>query len=102
VGIDEIIKVSLSTPMVLNISSYKFYENLFMSIPIKWQNEISRFLRVDIEIQDKIILHEYFLITMKFKNISIALMDLELDIGDFSNFFNGVKNNKVLDYKENK
>jgi hypothetical protein len=79
-----------------------------MSIPIKWQNEISRFLRVDIIIQEKIVLHEYFIVTLKFKNISNVLMDLDLDIGDFSTFFpsgNEFQNEKIdkmLDYKEKK
>jgi hypothetical protein len=89
--------------MILNISSYKFYESLFMSIPIKWHNEISRFLRIDIQIQDKISLHEYFIVTLKFKNISLIVMDLELEISDFSSFFpNGDKIDKMLDFKEKK
>jgi hypothetical protein len=74
-----------------------------MSIPIKWHNEISRYLRVDIQIQDKIILHEYFVVTLKFKNISTILMDLELEIGDFSSFFpTDHKIDKMLDFKEKK
>jgi hypothetical protein len=90
--------------MVLNISSYKFYENLFMSIPIKWQNELSRYLRVDIQIQERIILHEYFIVTLKFKNLSQTLMDLELEVGDFASFIPQDLNKfeKMLDFKEKK
>ncbi len=98
--IDEIIKLILSTPMVLNICSFKCYESLFMSIPIKWHNEISRFVKVDISIQEKIILHDYFNVILNVKNISISVMDLELEIGNYSFSDKLSKIEKILDYKE--
>jgi len=43
-----------------------------MCIPMKWQNEVSRFLKVDIQVQEKIILHKYFTVNLKIKNISLV------------------------------
>jgi hypothetical protein len=99
---DEIIKVVLSTPIILNISSFKFYDSLFMSIPIKWHNEITRFLKLEIEIQENIELHEYFSVNLKAKNISNGSMDLILEISDSSLDFmenNAVLDTEIFDYK---
>ena len=71
-----------------------------MSIPIKWQNEITRFVKVDIIIQQKIILHDYFNVILNVKNISINVMDLELEIGNYLFSENNPKIEKMLDYKE--
>jgi hypothetical protein len=99
---DEIIKVMLSTPLILNITSFKFYDSLFMSIPIKWQNEITRFIKVQIEIQEEIILHEYFNVYLIAKNISNSPMDLSVEISDsasdFINSQTGLET-EILDYK---
>jgi len=99
---EEIIKVILSTPIILDISSDKFYDNLFMTIPIKWHNEISRFLKIEIEFPEKIHLHEYFLIFIKAKNISNNQMDLILEISESScELLNeGRLETEVFDYKE--
>ena len=83
---DEIIKVILNTPIILNISSFKFYDSLFMSIPLKWHNEITRFLKIEIDIQEKITLHEYFTVILRAKNISNNPMDLFLEISDINSY----------------
>ena len=81
--------------MILNIHSFKCYDSLFMSIPIKWHNEITRFLKVEITI------HEYFKTIVKVKNISLSLIDLELEIGE-SNYLeeNQNKIEHIIDYKQ--
>ena len=64
--------------------SYKFYDTLFITVPVKWQNEIYRCFKLELEIQEKIKLHEYFNVTLKLKNMSINVMDIELEISDSS------------------
>lgn len=53
-----------------------------MSIPIKWQYEIMKFINVEIEIQERIILHEYFKIFLKIKNLLNNKIFLDLEVGD--------------------
>ena len=43
----ENFQISFTTPIILNISCSIFYENLFMCLPIKWINEINRFLELE-------------------------------------------------------
>lgn len=77
----------MSTPLVLNIVSYKFYDTLFITVPLKWQNEIYRCIKLELEIQDKIKVHEYFNVTLRLKNMSINIMEIELEISDSSTDF---------------
>jgi hypothetical protein len=94
--------VVLSTPIILDISSYKFYDSLFMSIPVKWHNEITRFLKIEIEIQEEVSLHEYFHVLLKAKNISNNSMDLVLEISYSSADWLGegnVETTEMFDYK---
>jgi len=70
-----------------------------MCIPMKWQNEVSRFLKVDIQVQEKIILHKYFTVNLKIKNISLVKMDLDLEISDTStDYVNNSSKKKDNDY----
>jgi hypothetical protein len=99
---DEIIKVVLSTPLILDISSKKFYDSLFMSVQMKWHNEITRFLKIEINVPKEIILHEYCQIHLKVKNISLQSMDLVLEIADQNSEFSNQPlqlNTEVFDYK---
>lgn len=76
-----------------------------MSIPIKWHNEITRFLKVEIEIQENITIHEYFIVYLKAKNISISTMDLYLEIcNPNSDYFgsNPQFDTEIIDYKGKK
>ncbi len=74
-----------------------------MTIPIKWHNEITRFLKVEIDIQENISLHEYFNVTLKTKNISNSQMDLYLEICDTSaEYFHEkvpMTENEIFDFK---
>jgi len=72
----------LSTPIILDVISKKFYDSLFMSIPIKWHYEIMKFINVEIEIEEIITLHEYFKVYLKIKNILNDKISLDLEIGD--------------------
>jgi len=66
---------------------------------MKWQNEVSRFLKVDIQVQEKIILHKYFTVNLKIKNISLVKMDLDLEISDTStDYVNNSSKKKDNDY----
>jgi len=63
---------------------------------MKWQNEVSRFLKVDIQIQQNIVLHRYFNVNLKIKNISLVKMDLDLEISDSSSEY--INDTKPKDY----
>ncbi len=98
---DEIIKINLSTPIILDVISKKFYDSLFMSIPIKWQYDIMKFINVEIEIEEKITLHEYFTVYLKIKNLLNIKINLDLEVGDCFNDCNEISlinlNNKALE-----
>lgn len=98
---DEIIRLNLSTPLILDVISNKFYDSLFMSIPIKWQYEIMKYIYVEIEIEKKITLHEYFKVYLKIKNLLDIKIHLELEVGDCFNDFNEISlinlNNKAFE-----
>lgn len=72
-----------------------------MSIPVKWHNEITRFLKIEIEIQEEVFLHEYFNVVLTAKNISNHAMDLVLEISDSSADFIKSENldTEIFDYK---
>ena len=78
----ENFKVNFSTPIILNIYSEMFYENLFMCLPIRWNNEINRFLKIELSSPKEIFLHEYFEINLKIRNISSNTMNLFIEIDD--------------------
>ncbi len=98
---DEIIKINLSTPIILDVISQKFYDSLFTSIPIKWQYDIMKFINVEIEIEEKITIHEYFFVYLKIKNLLNNKITLHLEIGDCFNDYNEISlinlNNKALE-----
>jgi hypothetical protein len=56
-----------------------------MSIPIKWQYDILKFLDVEIYIEENIKLHRYFKTNLKIKNLIDKKVELFLEIGDFIN-----------------
>lgn len=58
---------------------------------MKWSNEINRFLKVEINIPNEIILHEYFEISLKCLNISATEMNLTIEINDT---FDDMKSNE--------
>ncbi len=72
-----------------------------MTIPIKWHNEISRFLKIEIEIPEEIYLHQYFVVKLKVKNISTAQMDLMIEICESNyDFVNNLQGDmEEFDYK---
>jgi len=79
---DEIIKINLSTPIILDVISKKLYDSLFMSIPIKWRFDFLKFIHVEIEIEERIALHEYFKVYLKIKNLLNYKIALDLEIGE--------------------
>lgn len=78
----ENFKIYFTTPIILRISSDIFYECLYMCIQMKWNNEINRFLKVEINIPKEIYLHEYFEVALKCRNISSGEMNLCIEISD--------------------
>ena len=65
---DEHFKIYYITPVILDLSSNLFYENINMCIQMKWFNEINRYL-----------------ISIKIKNISFNPMNLIIQIKDNEN-----------------
>ena len=53
-----------------------------MSIPVKWQYDILKYIDVEIDIEENIKLHRYFKINLKIKNLIEKKIMLFLEIGD--------------------
>ena len=95
----ENFQVSFTTPIILNIACSIFYENLFMCLPIKWINEINRFLKIELSFPKEIFLHEYFEISLKIRNISSNKMNLVIEINDSFEDMKDEENKSELNYK---
>lgn len=94
----ENFKIYFTTPVILNITSDIFYDNLFMCLQVKWNNEINRFLKIEVNTPNDIFLHNYFDISLKCRNISSSEMNLCIEISDS---FEDMKVNEgnVFDYQ---
>ena len=82
---DEHFKIYYITPVILDLSSDLFYENINMCIQMKWFNEINRYLIISIVIPENIRINEYFEASIKIKNISFNPMNLIIQIKDNEN-----------------
>ena len=82
---DEHFKIYYITPVILDLSSNLFYENINMCIQMKWFNEINRFLIISLIIPEHIIANQYFEASIKIKNISFNPMNLIIQIKDNEN-----------------
>ena len=82
---DEHFKIYYVTPVILDLSSDLFYENINMCIQMKWFNEINRYLIISIVIPENISINEYFEASIKIKNISFNPMNLIIQIKDNEN-----------------
>ena len=77
--------INLNTPILFNIKSNLLYNDLFMCLPLNWNNEIKRFLKIEINTPNNIMNHKYFEINLKIQNISSNIMNLDLNISDNDN-----------------
>ena len=77
---EENIKIYYITPVLLYISCNMFYENLFLSLQLKWYQELNRLLKIEIKIPEEISLHEYFEVNVKIRNISSKVMNLLIEM----------------------
>ena len=82
---DEHFKIYYITPIILELSSDLFYENINMCIQMKWFNEINRYLIISIIMPEQISINEYFEVSIKIKNISFNPMNLIIQIKDNEN-----------------
>lgn len=82
---DEQFRIYYITPIILELSSKLFYENINMCINMKWFNEINRYLKISISIPEHIYINQYFQIIIKIKNISFNPMNLIIQIKDNEN-----------------
>jgi hypothetical protein len=82
---DEHFKIFYITPVILDLSSNLFYENLNMCIQMKWFNEINRYLIISVAIPEHINVNQYFEASIKIKNISFNPMNLIIQIKDDEN-----------------
>ena len=94
---EENIKIYYITPVLLYISCNMFYENLFLSLQLKWYQELNRLLKIEIKIPEEISLHEYFEVNVKIRNISSKVMNLLIEMkeneGDMAS--NKVNNSSI-------
>jgi hypothetical protein len=79
---DENFKIYYITPVLLDLSSDLFFENINMCIQMKWFNEINRYLIISIVIPEQIYINQYFEASIKIKNISFYPMNLIIQIKD--------------------
>ena len=79
---DENFRIYYITPVLLDLSSDLFYENINMCIQMKWFNEINRYLIISIVIPEQIYINQYFEASIKIKNISFYPMNLIIQIKD--------------------
>ena len=82
---DEHFKLYYITPVILDLSSDLFYENINMCIQLKWFNEINRYLILTVIIPEHINVNQYFEASIKIKNISFNPMNLIIQIKDNEN-----------------
>ena len=92
---NESFKIYYLTPIILELSSDLFLENINMCIYMKWFNEINRYLKILISIPENIYINKYFEVKMKIKNISFNPMNLIIQIKDNEN------KDTNLDFKSN-
>ena len=79
---DENFRIYYITPILLELASDLFYENINMSFNMKWFNEINRYLKIYISIPEHIYINRHFEIKIKIKNISFNPMNLIIQIKD--------------------
>ena len=79
---DENFRIYYITPILLELTSDLFYENINMSFNMKWFNEINRYLKIYISIPEHIYINRHFEIKIKIKNISFNPMNLIIQIKD--------------------
>ena len=82
---DENFRIYYITPILLELTSDLFYENINMSFNMKWFNEINRYLKIYISIPEHIYINRHFEIKIKIKNISFNPMNLIIQIKDNEN-----------------
>ena len=79
---DENFRIYYITPILLELASDLFYENINMSFNMKWFNEINRYLKIFISIPEHVYINRHFEIKIKIKNISFNPMNLIIQIKD--------------------
>ena len=79
---DENFRIYYITPVLLDLSSDLFFENINMCIQMRWFNEINRYLIISIVIPEQIKINQYFEASIKIKNISFNPMNLIIQIKD--------------------
>ena len=94
---DEHFKIYYITPIILELESDFFYENINMCIYLKWFNEINRYLKISISIPEHIYINQYFEVKIKITNISLNPMNLIIQIRDNEN-----KQTKLLNQNKTK
>ena len=82
---DEQFRIYYITPIILELSSKLFYENINMCIHMKWFNDINRYLKISISIPEHIYKNQYFEIKIIIKNLSLNPMNLIVQIKDNEN-----------------
>ena len=79
---DQILKLVVRTPILLSISADKFYDSIYMNIPISWKTEISKFIRVEMCIKNKPVIHSNFCCEFSIKNLSSKNIYLEVVVSN--------------------
>ena len=62
-----------------------FYEDLFMSLQLKWNQKFNRYLKIELKLPENIYLYEFFDVGVKIRNISSAPMNLLIEMKENEN-----------------
>lgn len=76
--LDNIVKLLIRTPILISFNADKIYNSLFMNVPVSWKCEISKFIRVDLIIKSKPIIHENFTVQILIKNLTNKEIELDM------------------------
>jgi len=98
----NLVKLIVRTPVLISIKADKFYDSLFMNIPVSWKTEISKFIRVDLLIKTKPIIHKNFIVQLMVKNLSSRVINLELYITTGNNSQKGSIPSMLSEYRYKK
>ena len=85
---NQIIKLGMSTPIILSLSPNDNYEDMYMKINLKWKSEIENIMTIHFNIEEdenncgNIYIDRYFNVKLTFTNISNKQGDYSIDFCD--------------------
>lgn len=84
---NQIIKLGMSTPIILSLSPNDNYEDMYMKINLKWKSELENIMTIHFNIEEdencgNIYIDRYFNVKLTFTNMSNKQGDYSIDFCD--------------------